>query len=209
MRRAALCLLALLPVLAACGGAGTSMVDSAFPVSRMGPEGRLAGVDATGFTVQRVLGRPDGLAPLTEDQSVMAREADGRTLRDLLDVDGQRSNVFEQMERNPGAVPPAVVPPGTEPPRPRGSGFPPRAEVPPPREPRVVSVPRPDPSPVPQRTLPPGTVLPGGAVVGPSVGSTAPTIGPSGQSGIATRDGNTVTLFGPDGSIRTVPVPPR
>jgi hypothetical protein len=201
-------LAALLLPLAACSGAGSSIIDSAFPTARMGPESRLAGVDTTGFTMQRVLGRPDSVAPLTEDQSLTTREPDGRTLRDLLDVEGTRPSVFDQQERGPGTGDPVS-------PRTRGSGSPPRSSALPEVQPRVVTAP-PPPVPTlpqtpagPQRTLPPGTVLPGGAVVGGAVGNTAPTIGPSGQSGTAVRDGNTVTLFGADGTIRTVPVPPR
>jgi hypothetical protein len=193
-------LVALLPLLAACSGAGSSVIDSAFPTARMGPESRLAGVDTSGFTMQRVLGRPDTVAPLTEDQSLTAREPDGRTLRDLLDVEGNRPSVFDQQERGPGTGDPVA-------PRTRGSGFPPRSSALPEVEPRVVRAPPPPAPTIPQRALPPGTVLPNGAVVGGSVGNTAPTIGPSGQAGTAVRDGNTVTLFGADGSIRTVPAP--
>lgn len=203
--------LPLLLGLAACTGASNNVMDSAFPVSRMTPQGRLAGLEpppSTSFTVDRVLGRPDGLQPLGEDQTLFRAGADGRSIRDLLDVEGTRRSYFDQLEQQP---PPPTNPPPS-PPRARGSSTPPQANVLPEANAPVVRAPAPPPAPAPSTALTPGTTIPGprgGATVGGSAGSTATTVGPSGQSGTATRDGGTVTLFGADGSIRTVPAPQR
>ena len=199
--------LVLLAALPACTGASPSLMDSAFPTARLGPEGRLAGVDSQGFTTLRVLGRPDGLQPLGEDTTINLRESDGRTLRDLLDVDGRRPNMFDQMRApdDPASIPPV--------PRTRGSSSPPpQASLPEVQQRPLATPPPPPPAPQAERTLPPGTTIPGpqgGTVAGGSAGRVGTTVGPSGQVGTSVRDGNTVTLFGPDGSIRTVPVPPR
>jgi hypothetical protein len=201
--------LPLFAALAGCTPSSPNVVGTAFPVARMSrPESRIQ-VEPGNFTMDRVLGRPDGLEPLGPDQSLNLFESDGRSLRDLLDVEGTRPNIFEQMERG-GRAPDEPPPP--PPPRRRGSSTPPQASAIPELEPRTVAPPPPAPPPTASRTLPPGTTIPGpagGTVVGGSAGSTATTIGPSGRPGTATRDGGTVTLFGADGSIRTVPAPQR
>ncbi len=184
-------------VLAGCSGASNNPVDSAFPMSRWGQA--RAGLDPESFTMRRILGQPDNLEPLREDASFTAREADGRTLRELLDVEGTRPNIYDQQEQRDG-TPPAR----------RGSSTPPRAERREEFNPNVDVAPRPPEPPVASQGLRPGQVLPGpsgGQVVTGGSGRTGTTIGPSGQPGSAVRDGGTVTLFGADGSIRTVPAP--
>jgi hypothetical protein len=184
-------------VLAGCSGSTNNPADSAFPMARWGQA--RAGLDPESFTMRRILGQPDNLEPLREDASFTAREADGRTLRELLDVEGTRPNIYDQQEQREG-TPPAR----------RGSSTPPRAEARPEFNPNVDVAPRPPEPPVASQGLRPGQVLPGpsgGQVVTGGSGRTSTTIGPSGQSGSAVRDGGTVTLFGPDGSIRTVPAP--
>lgn len=198
-----------LPLLAAmvgCTSSSDNVLSTAFPIQRLSrPESRIV-VPPGSFTVDRVLGRPDGLEPLGPDNSLNLFEADGRSLRDLLDVEGRR-------ELRDVRMPPDVVEsPAQPPPRRRGSSTPPQANVLPEVEPRPVAPPPSPAPPVAARPLTSGTTIPGpagGTVVGGSAGSTATTIGPSGRPGTATRDGGTVTLFGADGSIRTVPVPPR
>lgn len=182
-------------LLGACTGASNNMLDSAFPNARWGQA--RAGLDGESFTMRRVLGEPDNLQPLREDPTFNVREADGRTLRDLLDVEGTRPNIYEQQEREGQAArrgssspppPPRTVPP--EQPAPRAS----LAPAPAPAEPGLRA----------------GQVVPGtsgGTVVSGGTGRAGTTIGPSGQAGTAVRDGNTITLFGADGSIRTVPAP--
>lgn len=195
--------LSLLPLclaMAACSGAGDNIFAAAFPVSRMGTEARLSGLDTSGATMSRVLGRPDGLQPLTEDES-LSRVSDGRSTRDLLDMEGTRRSQIDQLEEPQSPARPA--------PR-RSSSTPPQASALPEANAPPVVPPPPSPSAASPRALPPGTAIPnaqGATVAGAGTASTATTIGPAGQSGTATRDGGTVTLFGADGSIRTVPVP--
>lgn len=200
--------LPLLAALAGCSSSSDNVMGTAFPLARMSrPESRIE-VQPGSFTIDRVLGRPDGLQPLGPDTTINLIEADGRTLRDLLDVEGRR-------EMRDVRMPPDVVEPPPPPPQSqqrRGSSTPPQANVLPEVEPRPVTPPTVPPAPAASRTIPPGTTIPGargGTVMGGSAGSVGTTIGPSGQSGTATRDGGTVTLFGADGSIRTVPVPQR
>lgn len=195
--------LPLLAGLAGCASSSDNVFGTAFPLARMGrPEARLETPPGS-FTLERILGRPDGLEPLGPDTTLNLVEADGRTLRDLLDVEGRR-------EIRDVLIPPDVVEPQSQPRR--GSSTPPQASVLPEVAPRPVP---PPPAPAAAATppvLPPGTTIPGprgGTVMGGSAGSVGTTIGPSGRTGTATRDGGTVTLYGPDGSIRTVPVPPR
>lgn len=201
--------LPLLFGIAACTGSSNNIAETAFPIDRMGPEGRLAGLQpspGTSFTMDRVLGRSDGLQPLAEDQTLAGFGADGRSIRDLLDVEGTRRSYFDQLEQQ-------QPPPSSPPPRRPGSSTPPEARVLPEANAPVVRPPAAPAAPsAAPRPLPPGTTVPtpqGGVVTGGSAGGTTTTIGPSGQAGTATRDGGTVTLFGPDGSIRTVPVPQR
>lgn len=203
----------LAAALPACTASTPNVIGTAFPTSRMGTEARLAGVDTDGFTMRRILGRPDGVEPLREDAEFSQTVPDGRSLRELLDVEGTRSNIFDQAERGTTPPPAEAAPP--PPPR-RGSASPPPPRAALPEEetqPRQVAAPRPPaPAAAPGAPLPAGTVIPGpqgGTVVGGSAGSVATTVGPGGAPGTATRDGRTITLFGADGSIRTVPAPTR
>ena len=94
--------LPLLFGIAACTGSSNNIAETAFPIDRMGPEGRLAGLQpspGTSFTMDRVLGRSDGLQPLAEDQTLAGFGADGRSIRDLLDVEGTRRSYFDQLEQ--------------------------------------------------------------------------------------------------------------
>lgn len=189
-------LLATPLVLGACSGSTNSALDSAFPNARWGQA--RAGLDGESFTMRRILGQPDNLAPLREDPSFNVREADGRTLRDLLDVEGTRPNIYEQQERE------------GQPARRGSSSPPPPPRTVPPEQPAPRASLAPPPAPAAEPGLRPGQVVPGtggGAVVSGGTGRTGTTIGPSGQAGTAVREGNTITLFGADGSIRTVPAP--
>lgn len=202
--------LPLLAALAGCSSSTDNVMSTAFPVARMSrPESRIE-VPPGSFTLDRILGRPDGLQPLGPDTTINLMEADGRTLRDLLDVEGRRE--LRDVRMPPDVIEPTPPPPPEAQPRRRGSSTPPQASVQPELDQRPVQPPAPPPAAAAGTTLRPGTTIPGprgGTVMGGSAGSVGTTIGPSGQPGTATRDGGTVTLFGADGSIRTVPVPQR
>ncbi|MCR0981646.1 hypothetical protein [Roseomonas populi] len=225
-------LMASLPLALLLGGCfGLGDIDMA-PFGRTDPIGA-----PDSLTVRRVMGTELDVPPLLPEPGNVwpAEEAPRATLQnpDAATVPPREREPSEALERarqqrgpaplgrapnatEPGpAVPPEAAPnpraplPGTVTPRRRGSSGEPLAPLDPPPLPRqgVPSgvPPVPPPPRVEGSTLP----TPGGppATIGNSTGNIGSFTQPGVGTGTAIRQGNTTTLFGPDGSVQVVPTP--
>ncbi len=186
--------------------AGCNSVESGFAsvqsslsgtYDRFGPNwgGMRPAVPTESLTVQRIRGAADPLEPLRPEPGDVWPVEEGpratlanpeEALRGVRTSDAPppRTRGSSGFENAPGAAPPVLSP-----------IF--EAPTPPPRANRT------------DGATPPGQVFqaPRGPVVGTGgAGNVQSTVSPQG-SGLAIRDGNTTTLFGPDGRAQQVPTP--
>ncbi len=181
MRR--LALPAFLALLAGCSG-NNPPVDLPFGLSNT--TANRPNVD--GYTMRRVMGEPDDVPPLQVEPGNVWPAAE---------VEPRRS-VFEP-EPEPQQPPRAR----------RGSSTPPVADVPP-EDPnlRVPAQPGARPAPPPRPQVGQPVVIPGqpGGVTTGGTGAYQTFQTPGGGSGVAVPGpGNTMTIIGSDGQVRTVP----
>ncbi|MBP0491958.1 hypothetical protein [Roseomonas indoligenes] len=225
-------MMAGLPLALLLGGCfGLGDIDMA-PFGRTDPIGA-----PDSLTVRRVMGTAIEVPPLLPEPGNVwpAEEAPRATLQnpDAATVPPREREPSEALERarqqrgpapigrapnatEPGpAVAPEVAPnprapvPGTVTPRRRGSSDPALPPLDPPPVPRAGVPGGAYPAPPPPRVQGSTLGVPGGppATIGNSTGNIGSYTQPGVGTGTAIRQGNTTTLFAPDGSVQVVPTP--
>lgn len=183
--------LSLTVLLAGCGGVvGTGFSGSGNGFGGFGGA-RQPATEADGYTMRRLTGRDDAVAPLEPDTTVAwpKQDEERQSIFETEDERRAREGQPRQSRRGSGTESPDIAIPREDVTPPRRTD--PRAlAAPPPPDNRGQGIPG----------APAGTVTTGGA------GSTGTFGGPAG-SGTVLRDGGTTTLMGADGTIRVVPTP--